>query len=265
MMQYTDNNYSMNKLWIYSAAIIMAGLLFFTACDENIISDGINGDYYVEITVIKDVDLDSAAVFVTITKDGSLLETALVNFDIYPLIYDNVNDVYMRAFSGSATFGSGVYACVIADGTDFNDTAFVTIPQTVSITDIALPEDRVNPAGDDVQIQWSQSLLSDEYVFAVNHVDSIYNTDGYSAFSPDGNPQATVPRDAFRPGGILDPVLGWYYVYVCSITGTPKDASYLPTDFPEGLDNNIDQNNFTGSYGVIVISERDSINVTESL
>ena len=107
--------------------------------------------------------------------------------------------------------------------------------------------------------------MSDGYVFAANHVDSLYVTDGYADFSPDGAPQATVPLDAFRPGGVADPILGWYYIYAYAYTGVPTDATYLPTAFPQALTNNIDEIEIVGSYGVIVISPHDSIDVTESL
>ncbi len=265
MIPYSDNKYSMKKALIYLALAAIACLTFFVGCTQNITSNKGLAAYYTEITVIKDLDSNKAAVTVYLTRNDTVLETADITFGDYALNYSAADTVYKRIFKTADSIPSQTYNCVIIDGTALNDTVSLTVPSDLEITSVALPDDRVDPAGDAVQFQWSQSLMSNGYVFAANHVDSLYETDGYADFSPENTPQATVPPDAFRPGGVPNPVLGWYYIYAYAYTGVPTDATYLPTYFPQAFTNNLDKTDIAGSYGVVVISPRDSIDVTESL
>ena len=251
----------MKSILLYSL-LATASLVYLVGCDAPVTTQNPDATYYAEITVVKDLDVNRAAVSVYLTRNDSLLTTASVTFRGFAINYSPNDSAYKRTFVGLDAVPTGTSRCVITDGTLFRDSVTLTVPQNLSITSIALPENRVNAGGSAVQFQWSQSLNSNNYVFAVNHIDSLYETDGYADFSPSNGTQATIPLDAFRPGDILDPVLGWYYVYAYACTGVPADDSYLPTTFPAGLTNNLIRKDMVGSYGVVVISPRDSINVT---
>lgn len=261
MPQCSDNSNNMKQVLLYSFWAL-AGLACLVGCDAPVTTENEEAAYYTEITVVKNLDIDEATVSVYLTRNDTLLQTAAITFGGYAVNFSAIDGFYKRTFASTDSVPSQTYRCVIADGTRFRDSVTLTVPANLGITDIALPEDRVNPGGADVQLQWSLSLTSDNYVFAVNHIDSLYETDGYADFSPSGTAQATVPPDAFRPGGISDPILGWYYVYAYAYTGVPTGDTYLPTTFPAGLTNNIAKTDIVGSYGVVVISPRDSIDVT---
>lgn len=245
-----------------SAFFALAALACLFGCDSAITNKEPEAAYYAEITVVKDLDIDEATVTVFLTRKDTLVTTATVTFSGYAVDYSAIDSVYERTFASTDSVPSQTYRCVIVDGSLFRDSVTLTVPPNLAITDIALPEDRVNPGGADVQIQWSQSLTADGYTFAANHIDSLYETGGFADFSPSGTAQASIPPDAFRPGDILDPILGWYYVYAYAYTGVPVDDTYLPTRFPAGLTNNLIKKDIVGSYGVVVVSPRDSINVT---
>lgn len=251
----------MKPILLYSL-LVLTGFACLVGCDSAITNQNRDAAYYTEITVVKDLDIDEATVVVYLTRNDTLLETAAITFGGYDVDYSAIDGIYQRTFASTDSVPSQTYRCVIIDGSLFRDSVTLTVPPNLAITDIALPEDRVNPGGDAVQFQWSQSLPSDGYVFAVNHIDSLYETDGYADFSPSAAAQATIPPDAFRPGDILDPITGWYYVYACAYTGVPAVNNFLPTTFPAGLTNNLSKKDIVGSYGVVVISAHESINVT---
>jgi len=69
---------------------------------------------------------------------------------------------------------------------------------------------------------------------------------------------ATFDSDAFAlPSGELD--TAWYYIYVYGYKDSPVPGNDIPTVFPEGLTNSINKLDFTGKFGSIIVTERDSI------
>ncbi len=207
--------------------------------------------------IVKNLDTDSMLAAVTLKRDDFYY--ALANLAIYDstLGYSDVMGSYILGYAGDSMPTAGEDTLAVADLPFLDEKVSFVLPNDFMITSIALPENRINAGGAPVQIQWALSLQNDGYIFAVVLKDSIYTDGGYAEFVSGGVTSATIPLDAFRIYGDL--TTGWYYVYVYSYTGSPASTYNLPTLIPAGLSDNISQLDFTGSFGTIVVTARDSI------
>ncbi len=249
----------MRNLIIFMAVILLIATFILWGCDTHITLPEQVEPYYIEGALAKNLDLDSIFTSLVLKRNDTIVETADITLDGDTLDF---MDNYYIAHNSAAALPSENYYLYIDDG-DFRDSVRFIIPTDLSITGVALPEDRVNPAGGSVQIDWSLSPGNDGYIVGVILRDSSYIAAGYSFFSPGGVPQANIPPDAFRLYADLD--TGWYNVHVYSFTGWPAFDDNLPTALPAGFTDTIGHLNLSGKFGTLVVSRRDSIHVVEGL
>jgi hypothetical protein len=219
--------------------------------------------YDIRGSLLKNLEKDSVAVSAGLKKDDIVYSTAIMIFTGDTLDYAAGTEVYSIAFDTVTNFPSGSYYLKVKDLPDLNDSVAVIIPDDVSITSLSVTNND-NPYGDSIQITWTASPNCDGYVVGTVLKNSAYQTTGYSTFIDTAvGTTAYIPRAAFRPAGEI--VLGWYYIYVFSYTGSPAGPLNLPFGFPTGLADTISNSNFSGTFGGVTISMPESVLVHDTL
>ena len=120
----------------------------------------------------------------------------------------------------------------------------------------------MNPRGDVVTLDWTESPGSDAYVMSTVPRHLAYTGVGYSEWV--GSSEGTLPIEAFRWSNGIAVDTGWYYVFAYAYVGAPDSAvsaALLPVPLPGDRTANIDQDPISGRYGTIVVAGRDSVHV----
>jgi hypothetical protein len=250
----------LTRLLTYSLA---AFVLVIWGCDTRVTDGPESKQYALQGGLVKNLDTDSIEVAVSLAKNDENLATAILILSGDTIKYDSGLAMYVRTYDSASSLPAGGYTLKVAEAPWLNDSILLSMPNDFGITSIQLPEDRVNPGGLSVPIQWNPSLGSDGYIYAVALKDSIYTGYGFSAFVPPEEGTATsIVLDAFRvSGNVSAPDTGWYYAYIYSYTGSPETGGNLPMLLPEGFSDNISKQKISGRFGSIVVTGRDSIYV----
>jgi len=249
----------MNKKHLLTIGLAIILFYTFYGCDQRVEPEEPKGDYLLQGSFVKNLDDNILSAAVYVERDSLNIQTAQINITENSLAYNSDSGIYLFGLFPISGFDSGNYYLEIQNTPDLKDSVNFRIPRNFQITDIALPEDRINPGGAEVQITWAPSLNSDGYILAVVEDDMKYQAGGFAEFVEAGYTIANIPLDAFRLSGALD--TGWYHVYVYSYTGSPAGAYNLPTAIPEGLSDNINRPKFYGSFGTVVVTGRETIHV----
>ncbi len=249
----------MDKRYLLTIALALVFFHTFCGCDQRLEPEKQKGDYLLQGSFVKNLDNNILSTAVYVERDSIIIQTASINIAENNLAYSADSGIYLFGLFPISGFDSGNYFLQIQDSPDLKDSVAFRIPNNFQIVDIALPEDRINPGGVEVQLSWSTSLGSDGYILAVVQALLKYQGYGFAEFVEGNNPFGNIPPDAFRLSGDLD--TGWYHVYVYSYTGSPASDYNLPAAIPIGLLDNINRSNLYGSFGAIVVTGRDSIHV----
>jgi len=218
--------------------------------------------YYFLGGLVKNLDNDIIKIAVYLELENNPLTTATITIGSDTLEYDSTDGFYSLQFNTSSALEPGGHYMKFVDSTELTDSIQFIIPNDFQITEIQLPDNRVNNGGDPVPIQWNPSLNSIGYVFGVIMRDSIYIADGYSDFVTTGATSVTIPRDAFQLSGNINEIdTGWYNVYVYSYAGSPASYLNVPTAVPVGFTDNYSREKMIGRFGSMVVTPHDSIHV----
>jgi hypothetical protein len=248
------------KRYFCTLAVFAALVAFFISCEDNVRPVEEDHTYILLGGLNKNLDDNSSAVEVYFERDLEIYSDAEIKINALDINYNAIWHEYIFNADSASALPAGEYALNVKDSSWFNYTFRDTIPSDFAISDIALPENRVNAGGVSVQLIWDFSPNAEGYLVAVTQKDSAYIGEGWITFAESGFNQATILPDAFRLSGDLD--TAWYYVYVYSFTGAPSFDLGLPVALPAGFIPNIDEQTIAGSFGTIVVSARDSIHVT---
>jgi hypothetical protein len=249
----------MGNVTFKSILCLLLLFLIFSGCDKNIESVENPQKLTIAGGLTKNLDINEAAISVSLTSGGITYPDALVRLNNDTLNYDTVSDVYILDYDSAAALAAGNYYLKISQGS-FTDSFQFTVPADFGLDSLPIPEDRVNPGGSAVQLDWQVSLNAEGYIFAVTQKDSAYIGAGYSEFVTTGATATNIPPDAFRLSGNLD--TGWYYVHVYSYDAAPGYESLLPAAMPYALPNNINFRYLVGKFGSFLVCRPDSIHVT---
>lgn len=258
-MKYTEIVIDMKKAILLWISLIFALGFISWGCNRNITPGELTRRYDLRGGLVKNLDNDSVLVSVSFQRNDDYLSTAYLNLVGDTLEYIDSTNSYEFGDTSISSFPGGDYTLTVSDAPWLTDSVSFTVPHDFAIDSLPLPEGAVNPGGASVQMQWQTSLGSDGYIIGVALKDTAYVGRGFSEYAGSGFTSATIPPDAFRLSGDLD--TGWYYVYVYSYSGSPSVKQNLPIEIPPGLTDNISKPNFTGRFGAVVVSSRDSIHV----
>ncbi|MFH2037178.1 MAG: hypothetical protein ABIJ45_12305 [Candidatus Zixiibacteriota bacterium] len=252
----------MRKTAFYIIAVLGAIVFLNYGCNSNLSPNESIGLYSMFGGYVKNLDNDTNIVAVTTLRNGEPYST--VDFTVFNtlLVYDNSDSVYSATVDSASLGTYYIYASDTATGLE--DSVLFSVPQNIAAPTTSLPDGNENPGGATVQIQWLASNGADGYAVAVVLADSLYTDYGFAEFVPAINTIYTIPLEAFRPSGGLDPDTGWYNVYVYSYTGSPRTDLNLPYALPAGLDVNFNRTHLIGSFGSVVVSPKTAIHAVLS-
>ncbi|MBU8933609.1 MAG: hypothetical protein KOO62_06345 [candidate division Zixibacteria bacterium] len=172
-------------------------------------------------------------------------------------------DRYTFAVGPADSLPAGPVDMVVKDASRLNDTLGFTMPGQLSITSIAPTEK--GPA-DLVSVSWTGAADAEGYIIAAVKKDSAYMGIGYSQWVTSQATYIGINDSAFTKtslqGGEPDP--GIYYIYVYAYHGVPDStllATLLPTPVPDQLDDNIAEQNMSGTKCSIVTTGFATIEV----
>ncbi|HOP07705.1 MAG TPA: hypothetical protein PLF13_10490 [candidate division Zixibacteria bacterium] len=244
------------------AVMALVVLALIAGCHSTSLMSETESSYNFFGASVRSLWMDAAAVRVLISSNDSTYSDGSVRFSGDSLHYSN--DAYWRFYYSADSISTGVNTVIFSDGVDFLDTVFTVVPGDVTDTVTGLPDNRVNPAGDVVTVDFTSAENAEGYVLAVALKDSLYTGFGFSQWISTQVTSATIPREAFRVSGALDPDTGWYYVYIYAYTDSPDSTvthSMLPMPLPGNLSDNIADERFKGRFGSLVVSAPDSVHV----
>ncbi len=259
-MEKSISKYSIPALLVIIALMVAA----ISGCNgrSGTIVDGINDNYQISGVLIEDWNRMATRAQLSFTRNDTLVDSGLVIIGNESLTYDTSTDVHKLTVEPSGTYPAGTYDLILADLPDFLDTVLIDMADTFSLT-ISDPPNRLNPGGDVVKLDWTESPGADAYVFAAVSRHLAYTEAGYSSWA--GTSEGTVPIEAFRWSDGIAVDTGWYYLFAYAYVGSPDSAessALLPVPLPSNIVPNIDQEPISGRFGTIVVAGRDSVHVT---
>lgn len=220
-------------------------------------------EYQIQGVLIEDWNRMATLAGVMVSRNDTLLDSALVWIGSQTLSFDPSADSYRLTLEPSGTFPRGTYDMVLADLPDLMDTVLVDIADTFTLS-INDPFNRLNPGGRQVVLEWTGSPGVQTYAIAAVFGDSAYKGQGYSAYT--GTNDGVIPPEAFRWSNQISLDTGWYHIFAYATVGAPDSAvsaDLLPIPLPGNRTANIDQEPISGRFGTIVVAMRDSVYVTQ--
>lgn len=244
--------------------VVVAVVIAMSGCNGRSGTGGAQAEaeYQIQGVLIEDWNRMATRAELVVSRNDTLLDSALVWIGSQTLSFDSTEDSYRLTVEPSGSFARGTYELVLADLPDLMDTLLIDIADTFSLT-VSNPPNRLNPGGDVVTLDWTESGGAGAYVMASVPRHLAYTGAGYSEWV--GGSEGTIPISAFRwsNGVALD--TGWYYVFAYAYIGAPDSAlsvDLLPVPLPSQRTANIDQEPISGRFGTIVVAGRDSVYVT---
>ncbi len=255
--------YPLKELTLLGLAILLA-VCTLPGCGGNStpIGPGESDNEYQYIgSIIKDLNLDIFVMVADLKRNDTVVTDAVIYATNDTLIYNG--SYYTRTFSSSNHYGSGTLKSIFKDSSLFSDTITSVIPANLVITSV-LPS--IKDPSDLVNVQWTGSAGVDGYIIAAVKRDSSYLKMGYSQYVTSLSPLETIENEAFTINSISggEPNPGTYDIFVYAYWGVPDSimtSALLPVPIPGQLDENINEQNLSGSVGVIVVSQAGSVEV----
>jgi len=250
---------------LQKAALLLPILVMLTqiACDGS--STGIktdDGSYRLTGLVTKDLNSAVARVDAVLLEDGTELSSATLAWDNDTLSWS----VDKYSLTGlAASFLSGSHLLTVIDGSDLTESIATMLPGNLAV-EVTNPANRLNPAGQQVTVDFTAAAHAEGYAVAAVLRDSAYTGFGYSAWVTDLTTGTAIPPEAFRMIDGDNPDPGWYYIYIYAYTGLPDSSlSYgtLPVPLPTRLGDNIDLEDLDGHIGGLVVCFHDSVQVPQ--
>jgi hypothetical protein len=236
--------------------MLLAALM---ACDG---SSGFRSDrssYRMTGLMVKNLDRATAQAEVALLADDDPDSTALVTLNSDTLFWSD--GLYRLDSQPASSFMAGSYLLTLENDNSLDESVTTNLPGN-TILRVASPANRINTGGSAVSVNFLAAQFAEGYAVAAVHRDSAYTGYGYSEWVTSGATAATIPPDAFRPNGSNYPDTGWYYIYVYAYAEAPDSAlshGLLPVPMPNELPDNVDERNFDGHFGSVLVSHRDSV------
>lgn len=248
-------------------ALALGPVLLLFACDSaTLVRPRIDSTYYIAGTLVKEPNRNVSVAAIELLRNDETADDMSVIVGNDTLAFDTLNypfDVYSRNLGPADSLLLGNALIVIRDGTIFSDTLGSVVPGNLTITSI-VPQ--LKGPADNVSVSWTGAANTEGYVLAAVKQDSVYEGVGWAQFVQGGFTSGTINDSAFTrttfQGAEPDP--GIYYIYVYSFSGSPDSAlsaQWLPVPFPAQLADNIDETDFSGHVGTVVVSYFGTVEV----
>jgi len=252
----TYNN-MMKSIKLY--LIFLIGIMVFAGCNRRAANLEPDNTYTLTGTLVKNLDIDQLLVIAAFKRNDTTLNRAIINIGNDTLA--NAANQYIFTYDDPSDLAAGDYYLKIKDTvTAWSDSVLFTVPGDFAIDTLSgIPENRVYRTSNTVSISFLISLESDGYLYAIAHEDSTYSNHGFSEYVTSGAASVTIDKEQMTfPENINDTIR--YEVYMYSYTGTPSNTPFLPVVLnTELLNDNISKLDFTGNFGVVMVTPRDSL------
>jgi len=260
MFQMDNSKISTHRQVCLIVAILVS-LLAFGGCNSTPQDSVDQYLYEADILIVRDLAANYGVKVVKLDRNETSFTSAEVVLaeDTLPLS----GGLYRRTGDAASVPVAGAFTASIIDSSVFGDTLVLTMPADFSIVTNGLPDNRINPAGAAVNVDWEGVANASGYVLAAVPRDSSYKAQGYSEWVSSIT-SGLVPPDAFRWSNGIDVDTGWYDIFVYTYNGSPDDSlssDYLPVPLPSDLGNSINVPPLQGRYGGIVVAAPESVHV----
>lgn len=220
-----------------------------------------NAQYQLDVgaAVSANADLENTQARVSLIQSGD-------NTAAGPVMLNNdtlagSGTLYQRQYSTTVGLTGATHALNFLDGGQVVTQLSVAVPSVPAFA-IVNPANRIYTGGQNVTINIT-SLASgaDGHLLAAVKATQAYAGQGYVS-PPVGSGSGILPPSAFQVGGTGTLDTGKYYIYAYAYSGMPggTGVTNIPTVIPGTLGGqNLATSTASGSYGVIVVSRRDSL------
>ncbi len=251
----------MPKIQLAATLLPIILLLSLMACDGSSGFHRENLSYRTTGLIVKDIDQATARAEVTLTANDDQDSTAQVILRNDTLSWSD--DRYVLGNQLSSSFLAGSYLLAFDNDKSLDESTTTNLPGNPSVA-VTNPASRINTGGSAVTVSFVTAQYAEGYAVAAVHRDSAYTGFGYCDWVTTQASGATIPPDAFRMTNGVNPDSGWYYIYIYAYAEAPDSAlshGLLPVPLPSVQTDNINEQDFKGRFGAVVVSARDSVRV----
>jgi hypothetical protein len=258
------------KIIRVAGVLLLLGILALSlilACNGNPIKPTLVPTYSITGALVVDPNLDSNQIMIGVTRNDSILTTAVVYFNGRQIPFTNSAAVFDSVYYYQE---DSVFAYVnkhidlrFTDPNRYADTFHVAVADTFSILTVD-PFNHLLLGIGNCTINWSGADLAETYVMAAVKSDRAYQGLGFSAYPISNITGGTIPPGAFAYPITELPDTGLYNIYVYAVTGSPDSAFthyMLPVPLPDQLSNNISEEDIAGRFGAVTVVYFDTLRV----
>ena len=255
---------------LFATAALLA--LMTTALVVSCGDTGTSGDVKIKWTVnallSHDANTGVANAYLALTRDGTAYAAAIVSLGAPPA--DSVTPISL-AGAGDGTYRAAFSPRLLHDTTyikvqslldQFQFSYQFTLPESLGIEVVDLPDNRVLASTQQVQVRWKAPRFADGYILIAKPALPSNLAVGYKAILRPGGynedpPYLTtlIPRTAFRnTQDVFQP--GAYNVWIAAYADSPINTTQLPFVIPVGFAPNLDRAGVTGQVGGLFIGKK---------
>jgi hypothetical protein len=255
---------------LFTTAALLA--LLTTALAVSCGDTGTNGEVAVKWTLnaLLSHDANTGAVnaYLALTRNGTAYSAAIVSLvapaadsaDTISLLGGG-DGTYRKTFSPGLLYDT-TYFKVESLLDQFQFSYLLTLPESLGVEVVDLPDNRVLASTQDVQVRWQAPRYAKGYILVVQPALSSNPAIGYkkilgsSDYTEDPPYLSTlIPREAFRnTQGEFQP--GSFNVWIAAYTDSPFNITELPFILPAGFAPNLNRAGVTGQVGGLFIGKK---------
>lgn len=258
---------------LVTLSLLSAGLWTSVAilgCSGGTIDPGTTDDYLIvgALVIDRNMTTDATQAIVWLAMDSVIVTSAQIKFGSSDLTLDSTtfpgDSLYLFQSNSTSAFPPGGHLLQVVDNTRLDRNITTIVINNSTITNV-IPTNRMIQGNSAVSLEWNAIENVDSYVMAAVKENLVYSGVGFSLFSTTGN-SGTIPPDAFLSSDGFTPDTGLYRLYVYGISDSPDSAlasGVLPVPLPAQLQNNINNTNLKGRFGVVVVTLFDTVRVVQ--
>jgi hypothetical protein len=255
---------------LFTTMALMA--LMTTALVVSCGDTGTSGEVKIKWTVnamlSHDANTGEANAYLALTRDGAAYSAALVTLEAPAA---DSADIISLAGAGDGTYRwtssprllhETTYIKVQSLLDQFQFSYQLSLPESLGIEVVDLPDNRVLASTQQVQVRWRAPRFADGYILIVQQALSSNDAVGFKAILRSGDytqdpPYLTtlIPRTAFRnTQDVFQP--GAFNVWIAAYADSPINTTQLPFVLPVGFAPNLDRAGVTGQVGGLFIGKK---------
>ncbi|GEM_PF-1847036 len=254
-------------LFTSMALVALMTAVLVVSCGDTGTSGEVGVKWTVNALLSRDANTGEANVYLALTRNGTAYSAALV--DLVAPDVDSADTVVVTG-AGDGTYRKAFSPALLRDTTylkieslldQFQFSYMFTLPESLGIEVVDLPDNRVVSSTQQVQVRWQAPKYAEGYLLVVEPALSTNTAVGYSAILGSGDyvedpPYLTtmIPQETFRnTQGEFQP--GVYNVWISAYMDSPINTTDLPFTLPVGFAPNVNRAGVTGQAGALFIGK----------